>query len=188
MTDSRQTFVEWATWFANNKETHPFNYTEGPLRMSAIGQWPIKFPVNADCSAFVTFCAWLSGMTDPNGLSYNHEGYTGTLLGNVHNGHIPQVDVEPGDIVVYGATPGEHTAIIVEKQGANLLTVSHGEQGDPSFVWVNYPEGGNPNNYPTDGREPQTFLRLQTAVVGTVRLVPAVITSAEGTTEAMDRA
>lgn len=171
MSDSRQAFVNWANWFANNKATHPFVYTEGAARMEAIGQWPLKFPVSSDCSGFVTLCANLAGMADPNGQKYDHEGYTGTLLSQ--NAHIPQVDVQPGDIVVYGPGTGWHTAVIVQVQGSNILTVSHGEQGDPSFVWVNHPESGNPHNYPTDGREPQTFLRLQTATVGVVRPLPA---------------
>jgi len=163
---SIQNFITNANWFAQNKATHPFNYTEGPERMSAIGQWPVKYPVNCDCSAFVTFCAWLAGLGDPNGQKYDHEGYTGTLLS--HNTHIPVDQVQAGDIVVYGPGTGWHTAIVVDVEHGDILTVSMGEQGDPSYVWVNAPKVLPSQGHPVDGREPQTFLRLNPAVVGTV--------------------
>ena len=78
MNDTRQAIVAWAQWAHQNAQH--FNYTEGPLRMSAIGVYPPQFPINADCSAFVTWCYWIAGADDPNGLGYNHTGYTGTLL------------------------------------------------------------------------------------------------------------
>jgi hypothetical protein len=145
MPDARQAIVEWAQWaHANNAH---FNYTEGPERMSAIGVWPPKFPIFADCSAFVTWCYWIAGAPDPNGLGYNHEGYTGTLL---HGLEIPRDQVQPGDVVVYGPGTGAHTALIIQG-GADPLTISHGQQGDPSLVHVSQ-----------DGRQPQRFLRFKT--------------------------
>jgi len=98
MNDTRQAIVAWAQW-AHANSAH-FNYTEGPLRMSAIGVFPPQFPINADCSAFVTWCYWIAGADDPNGLGYNHTGYTGTLL--THGLEIPLAQVQPGDVVVYG--------------------------------------------------------------------------------------
>jgi len=169
MNDSRQNIVAWANWGVANK-AH-FNYTEGPARMEAIGTFPIKFPVFADCSAAVTLWYWLAGAADPNGQNYDHEGYTGTLLS--HGQHISLVDVKPGDVVVYGPGTGWHTALVVEIVNGNILTVSHGEQGDPSYVWANAPECVNPHNYPHDGREPQTYLRFNTATVGTAYPIPA---------------
>jgi len=71
MNDTRQAIVQWAQW-AHANSAH-FNYTEGPLRMSAIGVYPPQFPINADCSAFVTWCYWIAGADDPNGLGYNHQ-------------------------------------------------------------------------------------------------------------------
>jgi hypothetical protein len=155
MQDVREFVVEWAKWFADNKEAHRFNYSEGPERMSAIGVWPIKFPVTCDCSAFVTLCYWLAGAPDPNGQNYDHEGYTGTLLGNgteIAAGH-----VAPGDVIVYGPGTGWHTAIVVEG-GADPLTVSMGQAGDPSYVRVSQ-----------DGRLPQRYLRFNLEAVGTIR-------------------
>ena len=77
MTDVRQNIVAWAKWCATNH--NKFTYSEGPQRMSGIGN-PGKLPVTADCSAFVTLCYNWAGAPDPNAQSYNHTGYTGTLL------------------------------------------------------------------------------------------------------------
>ena len=185
MADSRSNIVAWAKWGVANKPH--FNYSEGANRMSALGVWPLKFPINADCSAAVTLWYWLAGAPDPCGgtaytaHSFGDEGYTGTLLS--HDIHISEFiknakgvgvdNVQPGDLVVYGPGTGWHVGLIVEVNGPDILTVSHGEQGDPSFVWVNPPVHGNPNHYPVDGRQPQTFLRCSTATVGTVHPVPA---------------
>lgn len=177
MSDSRSLIVDWANWGVANK-AH-FNYSEGADRMNEIGVWPLKFPINTDCSGSVTLWYWLAGASDPNGLKFDHEGYTGTLLS--HDAHISefvknaqgvQIDnVEPGDLVVYGPGTGWHVAIIVQVNGHDILTVSHGEQGDPSYVWVNTPSA-NPHGYAVDGREPQTFLRCNTTTVGVAHPVP----------------
>ena len=162
MQDCRQAIVQWAEWGVAN-HAH-FNYTEGPQRMSALGVYPPKFPIFADCSAGVTLWYWLAGAPDPNGgtayngTTFGREGYTGTLLS--HGSHI--IAPVPGDVVVYGDTPGVHTALVVWAQGPDILTVSHGQQGDPSFVWVNKPVHAPQAGHPIDGRKPQTFLRFAT--------------------------
>jgi hypothetical protein len=167
--DNRSLLINWASYFANKAKQ--FVYSEGNDRMSAIGVWPLQFPIHADCSAFVTLLCWLSGIADPNGQNYDHEGYTGTLLSN--NTHIAANQVLAGDIVVYGDAPGEHTAFVVSVHGNDILTVSHGGPtgASPCYCWVNTPSA-NPNHYPVDGREPQTFLRLHTAQVGTPHAIP----------------
>jgi peptidoglycan hydrolase-like protein with peptidoglycan-binding domain len=140
----REEVVKWATWGVTNHRS--FNYSEGVQRMEAINEKPGTLPVTADCSAFVTLCYKWAGAPDPNGLNYNGEGYTGTLLS--HGEHIPLSEVQPGDVIVYGPGTGWHTAIVV-KAGPDPMTVSHGQQGDPSFVRVS-----------RDGRTPQTYLRF----------------------------
>jgi hypothetical protein len=175
MTDSRSTIVEWANYFAG--KVTDFVYSEAGNRMEALGKFPVTFPIDADCSAFVTLCYWLAGAADPNGgtayqgNNFGREGYTGTLLG--HGTHIPAAGVIAGDLVVYGATPGEHTALVVQVIGNDILTVSHGgPTGEsPTYCWVNTP-ATNLHNYPVDGREPQTFLRLPTATVNTLHAPP----------------
>jgi len=158
MSDGRPLVVTWANWLANNKTTHPALYSEGPDRMKAINQWPLVFPLTLDCSSFVTLVYNLSGCADPNGMNYDHEGYTGTLIS--HGTEIPLAQVQAGDIVIYGPGTGAHTAIVVQS-GSNPLTVSMGQNGDPSFVHVSQ-----------DGRLPQRYFRYVTKQVGPVRAIP----------------
>jgi len=165
--DGRPAAVEWAKWFVTDNKTshHKYNYTEGAQRMQEENIWPLTWPFEADCSAFVTDCYALAGMHDPNGQRYNHTGYTGTLLAT--GKHIDIAQVKPGDVVIYGAGTGDHAAIIVEVHGKDILTVSHGQQGDPSFVWVNHPIAVPTRGYGYDGRQPQTFLTFDPTVVRT---------------------
>jgi hypothetical protein len=182
MTTSVPQNVLWAHWIVKDRIANPHHwvYSESNNRMNAIGQWPIKFPVTIDCSATATFLCWLSGFQDPNGLHYNHQGYTGTLLS--HEQHIAlfaknakgiQIEqVVPGDLVVYGPGTGTHVATIVEVHGRDILTVSMGQNGDPSYCWVNTPSA-NPHHYGVDGRKPQTFLQVNKKVIGKVHTPPA---------------
>ena len=118
--------------------------------MSAIGRRGV-LPIVADCSAAVTLWYNFAGAPDPNGLGYDREGYTGTLLASGNGRLVSRALARPGDIVVYGPGTGWHTALIVAA-GDNPMTVSMGRPGDPSFVTVD-----------EDGREPQRFLTFATA-------------------------
>lgn len=120
-----------------------FTYEEvRPMKLSA------RLPWVGDCSTFVTWCYWMAGAPDPNQANYDGWGFTGSLL--QHGQHIGLAQVIPGDVIVYGPGSGWHTAVIVEG-GADPMTISMGEQGDPSLVRVSQ-----------DGREPQTYLRFAT--------------------------
>ena len=169
-TPQQQNLVNWAHWSEANK-SH-FIYTEGAQRMEAIGQWPLKFPISCDCSGFVTLLCNLAGLPDPNGQRYNHTGYTGTLLANPANHHIPASQVQPGDLVVYGAGTGVHTAIVIEVHGPDIMTVSHGDSNGPSYCWVNPPTTVPDKGIASDGRKPQTFLRLNQTQLKPCRLIP----------------
>jgi len=150
MTDVRNQIVQWAEWGVANHAG--FTYSEGSDRMEGVHK-PGVTPCVCDCSAFVTYCYSWAGAADPNGQGYDGEGYTGTLLS--HGTEIPLSEVIPGDVIVYGPGTGEHTALIVQG-GADPLTVSMGEQGDPSYIHVSQ-----------DGRQPQRYLRFDTTLVGT---------------------
>jgi len=175
MNDTRNAQVAWAEWGVANHQH--FNYSEGADRMNAIGIWPPKFPINTDCSGSCTLWAFLANGNDPNGLNFDHEGYTGTFLSHeehlalwVKNAkNIPVEQVIPGDHVVYGPGTGEHVAIIVEVHGNDILTVSHGAQGGPGYCWINEPKTVPSRGYPFDGRTPQTFLRNITDTTKPVR-------------------
>jgi hypothetical protein len=127
--------------------------------MEGIGH-PFK-PCHSDCSAFVTLMYNWCGAPDPNGQGYNGQGYTGTLLG--HGQAISLAQVIPGDVIVYGPGTGDHTALVVEA-GPDPLTVSMGQEGDPSYVHVSQ-----------DGRQPQRYLRFDTTKIGTASAVPNVV-------------
>ena len=139
----RQEIVKAARWGVDN-HAH-FTYSEGPERMEAVHK-PYQLPIISDCSSWVTSCYSWAGAPDPNGMNYNGTGYTGTLLN--HGIQIPLSQVQPGDVIVYGPGTGLHTAIVVEP-GADPLTVSMGQNGDPSYVRVSQ-----------DGRQPQRYLRF----------------------------
>ncbi len=88
-------------------------------------------PLTTDCSGFATLCYRDAGAPDPNGLGYNGQGYTGTLLN-----HGVAVDhPQPGDLVFYGPGTAYHVAVVVEA-GPDPLTVSHGEESGPEYVRV----------------------------------------------------
>jgi hypothetical protein len=150
MSDIREALPVWGNWAVENK--HYFNYSEGSDRSEAIGIYPPKFPMTMDCSMFLTWLYFVAGglcdPTNPAGFA-THTGYTGTELGE--GTEIPLSEVKPGDAIVYGPGTGWHTAMIMEA-GPDPLTVSMGQQGDPSFVRVSQ-----------DGRQPQRYLRFNTA-------------------------
>jgi hypothetical protein len=94
-------------------------------------------PWTSDCSEFVTTLYCWVGAPDPNGLNYNGEGYTGTLLD--HGITIPLFQAQPGDVIIWGYGTGHHTALIVEAGTANNgdpHIVSQGSEVGPLFETV----------------------------------------------------
>jgi hypothetical protein len=83
---------------------------------------PYRLPVTTDCSGLVTLCYCWAGAPDPNGLGYDGQGYTGTILS-----HCEEVIRQPqlADLVVFGPGSGEHVAIVVQV-GDPIVLVSHG--------------------------------------------------------------
>jgi len=149
MSDIRPAIKPWLDWALNN--TNHITYSEAGNRASAIGVWPPKLPVAADCSMFLTWIYWLAGAEhDPTNAAgfATHEGYTGTELSV--GTEIPLSEVQVGDAIVYGPGTGWHTAVIYEV-GPDPLTVSHGGPNGPSLVRVSQ-----------DGRQPQRYLRFNT--------------------------
>ena len=88
-----------------------------------------KTPFTTDCSGFTTMCYQYANAPDPNGLHYNGQGYTGTIMRRCKK--IPLAQCKVGDLVVWGAFPGHHVAIIVLTDPHNPLLVSHGAENDP---------------------------------------------------------
>jgi hypothetical protein len=124
VTTVRQKIVAAARWgIANEPQIH-----YGEVRPIPLGR---TLPLTTDCSGFVTVCYFLAGAPDPNGLDYDGEGWTGTLLG--HLAHIRPDELRQGDLVVWGAYPGRHVAIVLET-GDDPLLCSHGQERGPLAV------------------------------------------------------
>ncbi|HWI72856.1 MAG TPA: hypothetical protein VNT55_12960 [Baekduia sp.] len=101
-----------------------------------------QFPVQADCSSFVTWCLWnglflVYGIGDiVNGENWN-AGYTGTLRN--HGKRVRDASsVLRGDLVHYGDGTGAHVSIVVGKENGVPMTVSHGKEADPRYVRFDY--------------------------------------------------
>lgn len=121
----REAIVANALWGAVNEPQ--IHYTQAAGRMDGV-HTPRHLPLYTDCSGFVTFCYSWAGAPDPNGRGYNGTGYTGTLLDHLE--HIHRDDLQPADLVVFGPYPGDHVVIVVD-EGADPLTVSHGQEKGP---------------------------------------------------------
>lgn len=140
--------IGWAAVWCVHAKTHPsyaFHYQQ--IRPFSVD---FKFPKFIDCSGFVSMVYRWAGAPDPYHLGYSGIGNTQTLLSK--GKRISLKDVQPGDVVVYAADKPlsyQHAAVIVQR-GADPLTVSMGQEGDPSFVRISQ-----------DGRTP-TFLRFPT--------------------------
>ena len=91
---------------------------------------PQKLPLHTDCSGFATLCYRWAGASDPNGGNFSG-AYTGTML--THCRHIPKAAVQPGDLVVWGAYPGHHVALVLEP-GSDPLLCSHGQEKGPLAI------------------------------------------------------
>jgi cell wall-associated NlpC family hydrolase len=100
------------------------------MPVQAAGTLP-RLPLTTDCSGFVTLCYRAAGAPDPNASGYNGQGYTGTLLKYGAKVSKPI----PGDVVVFGAAPGHHAALVV-KGGTDPMTVSHGSEAGPLYISV----------------------------------------------------
>lgn len=138
----------WAVWATRNKKGR-YNFHYAQVRPFSVA---LKAEMFLDCSAFVAWCYRQAGAPDPYRLGYSGVGNTEMLLAKGQR--IPVSKVKPGDVVVYNAdkpVATQHAAVIVAK-GADPLTVSLGQEGDPSFVRVSQ-----------DGRTP-TYLRFDTSL------------------------
>ena len=121
VTLARSKIVTAARWgIAHEPQIH-----YGEIRPMPLGR---MLPLTTDCSGFVTLCYYLAGASDPNGLGYGGEGWTGTLLRHLEQ--LAPADVRRGDLVVFGRYPGRHCAIVLEP-GDDPLLCSHGQERGP---------------------------------------------------------
>jgi hypothetical protein len=89
--------------------------------------------ITMDCSEGVTcLCKW-AGLRDPNGLHYDGQGYTGTLLSHLTTHYTDPHRAKVGALCVFGPAPGDHVAMVMEP-GSDPLMWSHGYEGGPRKV------------------------------------------------------
>ena len=101
-----------------------------------------KFPKNADCSSFVSWCLFnglelgFSTGDVVNGAGWTG-GYTGTMRSNgLRVEH--EANLLRGDCVHYGDGETAHVTIVVGKVGGVPMVVSHGSEGGPYYTKYNY--------------------------------------------------
>jgi hypothetical protein len=88
--------------------------------------------VTMDCSEAVTcLCKW-AGLQDPNGLHYDGDGYTGTLLAHLPHYSNPS-NAMTGAIVVFGPATGEHACMVIDP-GDDPVLFSHGTERGPIAI------------------------------------------------------
>jgi hypothetical protein len=90
-------------------------------------------PVLLDCSSFVTVVWQAAGLEDPNRLSFNGQGYTGTLWSNAQRVERPR----PGDLAFFGSpqTPGgsAHVNIYAGKVDGTPYSYNMGPSGGLTY-------------------------------------------------------
>lgn len=106
--------------------------------------------ITMDCSEAVTLICRLSGLRDPNGLNYDGQGFTGTLLKHLPHYTDPN-RARPGALVVFGGGDGRHVAMVYEHSKTDPLMFSHGTEADPHFYRLSQLLAAFPG-------EPHTFL------------------------------
>jgi hypothetical protein len=125
----RQGMVDDCKWaIKNSSEIH-----YGQMRPMPINLAEFQLPFTTDCSGFVTLMAKWSGNPDPNGNSFNGQGYTGTMMS--HLPHIPLSQTWRGDLAVFGAYPGVHVVALLAggSHKSNPPVASHGGASGPGL-------------------------------------------------------
>jgi hypothetical protein len=115
--------------------------------MNHLGRSPSS-EFTCDCSGFVTSAFYWAEIhtkftvSDPNGLKYNHYGYTGTLLAANRTRRVP-LDRKffIGDMGLYGPSLSNTTHVVIcRKEGRieEAIWTSHGSELAPYPVYLRY--------------------------------------------------
>jgi hypothetical protein len=121
VSDVRRRIVAAARWGIRNEPRIHY----GQIRPIPLGR---VLPLTTDCSGFATLCYFLAGAPDPNGYGYDGRGWTGSMLERMES--VPEIAARAGDVVVWGAFPGHHCAVVLEP-GEDPVLASHGQERGP---------------------------------------------------------
>lgn len=114
--------------YAQIRPMRTVHLTERQLRARLNGGGSITM----DCSESVTLLCKLAGLHDPNGLGYDGQGFTGTMLAHLRHYSDPEKALV-GALCVFGPAPGDHVAMVMER-GEDPWLWSHGAEGGPRRV------------------------------------------------------
>lgn len=131
--NKRSIIVATALFGARNR--YSIHYTQSRARMYGVRNKirPPRIPYYEDCSSFATWCYWVAGAPDPNGLDYNGYGFTGTQISHGRRVSSPR----PGDLIFYGRDwRGNPTHVAIYIGGGKV--VSHGGESGPVVSYYKY--------------------------------------------------
>lgn len=135
----RRALVEYAEWgFTNERNIH-YAQTRPMENLHNVK----RLPWTTDCSENVTTYYCWAGAPDPNGLKYNGQGYTGTLLDNGKT--VALHDAKAGDLVIFGSHPGHHVVMLVEDgDNGDPYISSHGQESGPKKLRLSQEAAAQP--------------------------------------------
>ena len=147
---------------------HPDQITYGEVRPTNVARYKAaRWPVVTDCSGWYQCLCYAAGLPDPMGTGYaganrdGCEGFTGTMLSHMLD--TTKAACYPGDAVVFGAFPGVHAAVFLQRGNAADPTMgSNGTPGDPTEMPLSRLVAGFPG-------KPVTYLKLAEPDVFTQR-------------------
>ena len=134
--------------FEHRDEIH---YTQDlGLRMDGVRRQlkPPQFPVQEDCSSFVTWCYFAADAPDPNGNDYNLNGFTGDQAPR----GTEVTTARLADLVFYGPSRGEINHVNLYVGGGKII--GHGGEAGPKVFNIDYDRGIDPaTGRPRGGRQ-----------------------------------
>jgi hypothetical protein len=133
--------------FEHRDEIH---YTQSTKRMDGVRRKlkPPQFPVQEDCSSFVTWCYFAADAPDPNGNNYDLNGFTGDQAPRGTEVTTPRL----GDLVFYGPSRSEINHVNLYVGGGKII--GHGGEAGPKVFDIDYDRGIDPDTgRPRGGRQ-----------------------------------